>query len=170
MFYHIKFHWRQQLVEYVCIIGMLANLIKNFRVVKHPSSLILGFRLGYIVCRITWVLSFFFLPLPLLRNGGISGSGMGKSNDYLSNQFVQKEHVEAEISSLFFNLGKILEKIICFILAYQILWQIYERKKMNPLVLRIHIFPNLDKVSGEFKTNKYRRCSAKRSPRAKKYM
>lgn len=64
--------------------------------------------------------------------------------------FGQGGRVKTLISSLFQKLNRVLEK------KFALFWHVksldrYSKKKVNPLGLRIQVFPNLDQISTECK-------------------
>lgn len=69
-----------------------------------------------------------------------------------SKDYSQKSSSQSEISSLFFQLGKIVDKkVACFWLADT--FDSYIQEDINPLGLRIQISPMLEDVDSTFKTN-----------------
>lgn len=67
--------------------------------------------------------------------------------------FGDKEYIDLEISALFCRLSKMLEK------KSMLYWHIrsfqdYIREDINPMGLRVRIFPTLDGLDSEFKNGK----------------
>lgn len=77
-------------------------------------------------------------------------------------EYGQNESKESEISFLFFNLTKWLEK------KSLLYWHIktfkeYIREDLNPLGLQVQIFPSFDNIDSTFKTaweNNLKACSS----------
>lgn len=66
--------------------------------------------------------------------------------------FTQKEQKDTELSSIFFNLKKMLEKKSSYHWHIHSFQQ-FTKNNMNPFSLRIQIFPTLENMSTSFKND-----------------
>lgn len=90
---------------------------------------------------------------------------VGQDWETLMQQYLDKfsdsDRTEAEISSLFFKLAKNLEKKSSFFWHIRS-FQDYLKSNMNPLGLRVQIFPTLEDLDADFKStweNALQTCS-----------
>lgn len=90
-----------------------------------------------------------------MENASFENVFVGQDWDLLMQKYLDKfgdnERIEAEISSLFFKLSKNLEKKSLFFWHIKS-FQDYIQNNINPLGLRIQIFPTLEDLDTDFKS------------------